>query len=457
LLGEAAKGIKARMVHIISPLFFWILICLIYERLKGSGVIHKSFIGIRVILFFLISFGLAAISMHFFWGPAGDEYLYDLCGRNLSALVPQGIYWNFPPDTCAYNENFFVKITTYIYILSGKTPFSLVGFNCFLVYVACDLMLKTFRITSVEQRKIFNRALFFPPIVYLAMKPGKEAIIAFLLSLICYLMLVRNRLLQICSIMLLLIFYYFLRWQHALAAALAIFIFSYGKMLFSIREKNIRSGGIALSVLVFALAFFFLKDHFIIYLYSNYINPHVVEQFASRSDGPFIYRLMVYKDGVQALHPWNVFIAHLGGFFTPHPLRFLKEALRDGQFQYSIVEEFLFVSFWFFTLIPVFFIYLRETLFLARGISLRFDTKIEFFKLILASLIFSMACFSLFFHTPQLFRYKVPLNIYLFLTILVFIDGLRKEERNQTLQRYRFVLAGYSIVIITYSGLLFFR
>lgn len=434
-------------------MILWCLICLIVEGLRRRKFHLLS--SVVIIGFFVSLFFLSTLST-FLFSFSGDEILYLRCGLEFSSLISQGQFWEFTGPPCdQFQKNFFVKLSGYVFYLAGPSYHSLIGFNAFSLYLACQFCLSSFSLSSVQKEKAFKFLLYSPPIVYLGLRPAKEALVAFLISVAFYAVAIRNRMLQVLTILSVLFLFCLVRWQYALAFISAMILFLIWCLFVRISDQRRLPFFIALAVL-FVGFFSFFKDDISSHLYSTMFQPHKVQEFSNQPDGALIYRIMLNKEGVRSLHPWNIVIAHIGGFFTPHPLRFVREYFRDYEFDYHIFEEFLFVSFWFYLLLPLFVLYIIER-FLKKFKAPQEINKSEVFMLTFVSLLFSLACFSLLLETPQLFRYKVPLNVYLFSAIIVYISqsGIQKvkyqlQKHSRWLVVYTFIVGLYSVVYLSF-------
>ncbi|MFZ4404990.1 MAG: hypothetical protein ACOYOK_12875, partial [Pseudobdellovibrionaceae bacterium] len=196
------------------------------------------------------------------------------------------------------------------------------------------------------------------------------------------------------------------------------------------------------------------KPTVINYLNINFIRSQNVSQFANSPGSAMIYQLMKNKENENSLDEWNILVAHIGGFLTPHPLRFLKEYQRHNKWYPQIIEEFLYVSFWFFGLLPLFLIYFKEK-FLDYYYKIEQIPRPHVLCFLLSSLMFSIACFSILFHTPQLFRYKVPINIYFF-SIILYMVVTKQNNSGAFFRKYKLFLLFYSLILVVYSLVYFF-
>lgn len=425
----------------------WALVALGYEFLRNRKITASSVF--LVFSYFFVVFVLSFISTNLF--PIfGDEFLYDSCGLNISKFIGEGIYWNFPDVACQISpNNNFAKLVGYIYYILGKSYYNLVGLNAFVLFVGVDFLLLAFRILPT-QRDILNRMILFcPPILYLAIRPAKEGFISFIICLAFFSVSLRKRIVGVVAAIVVLSLFYLFRWQYAAVYLCSLLILAIWSLW--THFSNSVKIGVLVFVMISSIVYWFeWRPQVLHYPYTTIISPDIVAEHATTPNGAFIYKLMLYKNGESSLHMWNIFVAHLGGFFTPHPLRFVKEWMRDRQFDYPVFEEFIFTSFWFYSLLPIFFLYLRD-LFVRRIRNLHLVPKAEAFNFIFICMLFSMACFSLFFQAPQLFRYKIPLNIYVFGVTMIYVQMHAIEGVLQELKRLKSWLALYLFILASYS------
>lgn len=432
--------------HCLLDVILFLIITLIFQYLWKRQIHAKD--SLKVLFYFATVFLLSSLSTDFF--PLNnDELMYHKCAISGSDEISRGNYWEFSNLECP--KTVFVKLIGYFYFLAGKSYYSFIGFNAFILFVGCTLLLETFRLPENRKEKLFSICIYMPPVLYLSLRPAKEAMAAFLFCLLSYSVNSKNWKKRIPLIGLSLLIAYFSRWQYALAGVAAICLLGIWSLL--IRLQN-RWKLIMVGAVLFCLIFGWtqVREKVFAQANKNMFDIHNVERFASRPNGALIYQYMRFRGGENTLDEWNVMIAHIGGIITPHPLRFLREYQRDGIFDYHILEEFLFVSFWFFLLLPVYALFLKNEFFRNWRHLERID-KMEVFKFVLATFIFSMACFSLLFQTPQLFRYKIPLNAYLFTTILIFIGRNGVKPVLQDLKRYKWWLCLYFVFLMFYSAI----
>jgi hypothetical protein len=414
-------------------MILWILAIFFYHFIRRGKINRLDILMISV--YFLVAFFLASVSMSFF-PLGGDELLYDECGRNLSSLILQGQFFNFPTSACSMIEvNSFLKVVGYLYIL-GSGAYSLVGFNIFILFVAVDLILQALS-SNERNRSLFALVLFSPPILYLILRPAKEATIAFLVSFAIFAYFQRGSIPRACLLGLAFLLFYFFRWQYSVVLLIAL-----GATEFCLFIRNSSSRKKWASVIFLAIfvgaGWFSFKSTILDHLYGKYFDPTVVSEMKNSTGRALIYKVM--EDTARPLTPWNILVAHV---FTPHPFRFVKEWTRDGKFKYHIFEEFIFVSFWFYLLLPLFVLYLKS--------KIKVGSRQEIFQIIFVSLLFSIACFSLFLRTSQLFRYKLPLNLFLFSVIAIYVHGKGLNSVLDELKLHRSWLGFYVFVIAVYS------
>jgi hypothetical protein len=393
-------------------------------------------------LFFVILFVCSYLSIYFF--PLnGDELMYDHYSNAFSTFMKQGVFSGFEP------ENDFLKIGALIYLIGDGSYLSLISFNGFLLYAACDLYIRSLPDISGIQTKILNFSLFAPPILYLGLRPAKEASVVLLLSLVFFIWKTKNIFLRAALILLTLPMFWSIRWQYIIGVIGAVLVFLAWRGFFAL-EKKTRQKVLIASIVFLAILTPIYFSRVQAYLNFIFFKPDNVYKYAHDPKGAFIYKLMLYKNGENSLHPWNVFVAQIGGFFTPHPLRLIREYLRDSIWNADIVEEFLFVTFWFFTLIPVYCLFFKDKV-LAKFKDINGNTGLFFFHFAFIAILCFFACMTLLFQTPQSFRYKMPLNVYLFITIIYYVNLIGFKSVIEDLTKNKRWLTGYLGFMLLYS------
>lgn len=425
---------------------------IIYHFLVNREFNLRSFLWLFT--YFLLFALLSSFSIYMFpISSRGDDILYLECGKIYSQFIENGILWNFPESNClASPKNHFVKLIGYIYYLGGQS--FLVSINWFFMFVAVDLTIKSFGGSSKANNSILKYSIFLPPFFYMGLRPAKEAAVTLMIAATFYFfskILIEKRKWLIPLIITFVVFG-IIRWQYSFAALIA-FAFVLG---FSLLHKT--SIAKRYLSLIFILGFsigtlFIFKDHILTHLYSNYFNPNSVEVFSKQENGAMVYKLMTYGEGIRPLNAWNVLIANTGNLVTPHPLRFIKESIRGNQFKYHIFEEFIFVSFWFFLIFPFFIICVKEKIFDLNNQKLDLN---HLFKLVFTIIVFFFSSMTLFYHTPQSFRYKLPLNIFLFISVMIFLNYLGKSGLKRKLQQYKIFFLIYIVGLSFYSIIYFY-
>ncbi|MFZ4405134.1 MAG: hypothetical protein ACOYOK_13610, partial [Pseudobdellovibrionaceae bacterium] len=203
-------------------MIFWAFLGLCLELSAKKNNIKTKVIFILV--YYLCVYILSCVSIYYF--PInGDEILYYGCGVNYVDLILKGQLWNFPVSACEANQNTFAKIAGYIFTLGGKSIYSIVGFNAFVIHLSSFLIAEIFNFTDLQKEKFKKILIFFPPILYLCIRPGKEASIAFSYCLVVYAVTVKNKYNKLAMMAFALGVRYFIRWQQALVAAIAILLY----------------------------------------------------------------------------------------------------------------------------------------------------------------------------------------------------------------------------------------
>jgi hypothetical protein len=430
-------------------MIFFFLLGLLTIYLKEGGL-RKSdlavFGGYYIAIYACSSWSLSNLSL------SGDETLYHQCGLILSETIRHSGLLSMDSNLCnAAANNQFVKLVGAIYFFFGESIFTLIGFNAFLIFLGTSIFLDTFVIRSEDKKRIFRLAIYLPPLIYLAVRPAKESAIAFAICLVVWAMNVSRLWLKVIAVFFAINVSYFLRWQLALGVVAALFVFWIWLGLAKLNNRQ-RIFALVLGTVCLISIWKVYQPVILNYLNTNFIYSQNVEVFANNPGSAMIYKLMLYGNGENSLHLWNVFIAHLGSLFTPHPFRFIRESISAGSLKAHIFEEFLLVSFWFYSLLPVYGLYFYET-FVSKWKDISKIQNMEVFKFVFASMVFSLASFSLLFMTPQMFRYKIPLNIYLFVTILVFICQNGVLQVLSKFKKFRWMIASYFVVIAAYSVL----
>lgn len=399
--------------------------------------------------YFLVA-SLGAHISQIYFPFTGDELFYDHCGRNISQAISQGQFSGFSTELCdAAANNYFVNIVGYIYFLGGKNFYALIGFNALMLLMACDLFVKTFQLEKIKNDMLYYCLAFFPPIIYLVFRPSKEACILFLVSGMYHAASITSILSRYILFGFFASVLYFMRWQYAVAAVVAILFYELWKIFVEIENKKKLWLFVGTSIFVL-VSWIFMRQDVMAYLNLKFFKEGSVAYYAKLPDGPLVYHFMIHQDGENALHEWNMFVAHAVGVFSPHLLRFVKEYLRDGIFDLHILSEFVFVSLWYYVCLPFFLIFFKEQFWDKRKNFLLISPA-QFFNFIFSFFIFTLASMTVFFSTPQTFRYKLPLNLYLFGSVLFLLRGLNRDSLKGIWTKYRVFFILYAVFLFAYS------
>ena len=393
---------------------------------------------LEVMIYFIVIATLSYISIYYF-PLSSDEILYNLCRADLDPKSPILQC----PD---YSHNQFVQFTKLVFFIGGGSAFSLLSIGYAFIYISCDLISRTFTEDVRLREKVFRITLFFPPVLYFGLRPKKEAVIVLLVSLVSFFISKPKSIQRVVLLIPTLIGLYLMRWQFMVGALFSIGVFFAIKYLLTVSRRKLY-GLLAASVLASTLLGYFFKDPVLKKLNDTIFYYNNVTILAYTTNGALIYRFMMFDVGETTLQPWNVFVAQIGGIITPHPLRVIKEYQRDGEIKYHVLEEFLYITSWFFLLMPVFFLFLKDKIFM----SFKNARETFVFQTIFSFTILGLASMSLLYHTPQHFRYRLPMHLFFFMAIIFYLSEKNSQEILDRLKQEWIRISFYFVILTIYS------
>jgi hypothetical protein len=247
----------------------WFFVCLFYEWLANKKM--KPAIFLRVSAYFLTVYLLSLLSIKFF-PISNDEILYDECARQISSFISQ----SFPPDlspltgVCEGRQsNFFMKLAGWLTFIGRDNAFSLIGFNAFAMYLAAHLSLFSFGRRRSENEWLFNYFAFMPPLLYMTLRPAKEATIALLISAVCFGFSKKDKFPRWPAALVALFVLWFLRWQYVFIAGLAVGLWIAWILLSKISNAR-KLQVLGLIILISAILRSIYGDSVMQYMYDNH-------------------------------------------------------------------------------------------------------------------------------------------------------------------------------------------
>jgi hypothetical protein len=415
----------------------------IYIFIFFKGRLLKS--SIEALIFFLLMSLLSYISIHFF--PINnDELSYHLCAKEYASTILE----NYSAKSCNIfsPSNYFPKLYGIIYYFGGSNNFSILSLNYSFLFITFHLMSRLFTNSFDLRLKVFRASLICPPLLYIGLRPSKEPLVVFLISIILTGFSLKNKILSFLLMLIGVLLIYHIRWQYAVASIAAILLYGIIKIIMG-NNKRLKGSLIFFLATITVLEFSVLGQVFEKTSQRFFYKTDVILT-SLKPNAALVYALMetdIEKN--TPLKPWNVLIAHVAGILTPHPLRVIKEWQREKLIKPQILEEFLFTTFWFFLFLPIFFIYIKDKLFWCFK-----DRKANLANVFLLSflfylVIFSMSSLTIISVTQAHFRYRLPCHIFMFIGLISYFYQLGYDKIKLRIYANRFL-------IISYSGFMFF-